>query len=217
MSLGSGERFSVQLTNSLQVVEAWAGFVSGAATSSELAVKIDHGAGQREVGDPRRIGRGGWHAPAVLCPTPMCRAARLWADKPATSAVVRASTNGVPSERQNREDTEMVIALFEFRLRADIDVAEWEQTFERMVALSSEAPGFISLDDYASPDGMRLAVVRFESEEALQAWKDHPEHVRAQGRGRDVFFDEYKVTVASSVIREYESQRTEDVAHSSGL
>jgi hypothetical protein len=28
--LGSGKRFSVQLTNSLQVVEAWAGFVSGA-------------------------------------------------------------------------------------------------------------------------------------------------------------------------------------------
>lgn len=111
----------------------------------------------------------------------------------------------------------MVIALFEFRLRADIDVAEWEQTFERMVALASEAPGFISLDGYASPDGMHLAVVRFESDEALQAWKDHPEHVRAQGRGRNAFFDAYRVTVASPIIREYESQRTADVAHPSGL
>ena len=72
-----------------------------------------------------------------------------------------------------------------------------------MVALASEMPGLISIDGYASPDGMRLAVVRWESEEALQAWKNHPEHVRAQARGREAFFDEYKVTVASSIIREY--------------
>ena len=98
-----------------------------------------------------------------------------------------------------------VIALFEFRLRADIDAVEWEQTFQRMVALASEMPGLISIDSYASPDGMRLAVVRFVSDEALQAWKNHPEHLEAQARGREAFFDEYKVTVASSVLREYAS------------
>lgn len=106
----------------------------------------------------------------------------------------------------------MVIALFEFRLRADLDLVEWERTFERMAALASEAPGLISLDAYASPDGTRLAVVRFESDEALQDWKNHPEHLRAQGRGREEFFDEYRVTVASSVIREYGSQRVQDPA-----
>jgi heme-degrading monooxygenase HmoA len=102
----------------------------------------------------------------------------------------------------------MVIALFEFRLRADIDVAEWEQTFERMVGLASEMPGLISIDGYDSPDGMRLAVVRYESDEALQAWKNHPEHAQAQARGREAFFDAYRVTVASSILREYESQPT---------
>ena len=101
----------------------------------------------------------------------------------------------------------MVIALFEFKLRADIDVAEWEQTFERMAALASEMPGLISIDAYASPEGMRLAVVRFESDDALRAWKDHPEHLEAQARGREAFFDEYRVTVVSSVLREYASQR----------
>jgi len=110
----------------------------------------------------------------------------------------------------------MVIALFEFRLRGDIDIAEWEQTFERMVALASEMPGLISIDGFASPDGTRLAVVRFESDEALQAWKNDPEHLRAQGRGREAFFDTYKVVVASSVIREYESGRTELSAQPSG-
>ena len=110
----------------------------------------------------------------------------------------------------------MVIALFEYRLRPDIDVAEWEHTFGRMVALASEMPGIVSIDGYTSPDGVSLAVVRFESEEALSSWKDHPEHVLAQGRGREAFFDAYKVTVASPVIREYGGQRTEGAARSSG-
>jgi hypothetical protein len=39
----------------------------------------------------------------------------------------------------------MVIALFEYRLRADIDMAEWEQTFARMAALASEMPGCLSI------------------------------------------------------------------------
>jgi heme-degrading monooxygenase HmoA len=110
----------------------------------------------------------------------------------------------------------MVIALFEYRLRADIDVDEWERMFGRMVALASETSGIVSIDVYASPDGASLAVVRFESEEALQAWKNHPEHVLAQARGREAFFDAYKVTVASPVIREYGGQRTGDAIRSSG-
>ena len=100
----------------------------------------------------------------------------------------------------------MVIALFEFRLRADIDVDEWERTFERMATLASGMPGLISIDPYAALDGRRLAVVRFESDEALQAWKNHPEHLQAQARGREAFFDDYRVTVVSSVLREYASE-----------
>ena len=84
-----------------------------------------------------------------------------------------------------------------------------------MVPSARERPS-ASIDGYASPDGARLAVVRFGSEAALEAWKNHPEHLRAQGRGRDAFFDAYKVTVASPVIREYESQRTEGAVQASG-
>jgi heme-degrading monooxygenase HmoA len=110
----------------------------------------------------------------------------------------------------------MVIALFEYRLSADIDKAEWERTFARMVALASEAPGCISIDGYSAPDGADLAVVRFVSEEALRAWKNHPEHVLAQARGREAFFDAYKVTVAAPIIREYQGRRAETAAHAGG-
>jgi heme-degrading monooxygenase HmoA len=97
----------------------------------------------------------------------------------------------------------MVIALFEHRLRSDIDTAEWEQAFGRMVSLASAMPGFGSINGYASQDGGGLAVVRFESEEAMQAWRAHPEHTKTQARGRDAFFESYRLTVASPVVREY--------------
>ena len=97
----------------------------------------------------------------------------------------------------------MVVVLLKFRLRADIDMAEWEQTFVRMVGLASEMPGFISIDTYGAEDGGGLAVARFESDEAVQAWKTHPEHLKTQARGREAFFESYKLTVATPVIREY--------------
>ena len=97
----------------------------------------------------------------------------------------------------------MVIVLFEHRLRADIDLNEWQQTFSRMVGLASEMPGFISINGYAAEDGRGLAVVRFDSDEDVQAWKSHPDHVATQARGRQAFFESYKMTVAGSVIREY--------------
>ncbi len=101
----------------------------------------------------------------------------------------------------------MVIVLFEHRLRADIDKAEWGQTFARMVGLASKMPGFISIDGYAAEAGAGLAVVRFESEEALQLWGTHPEHMKAQARGREAFFESYRMTVAASIIREYDFQQ----------
>ncbi len=96
----------------------------------------------------------------------------------------------------------MVIVLFEAKLREDVDQPEHDRTFERMVEVVSGMPGFISVDGYSRVGGGDLAVVRFESEEALLAWKNHPEHVAAQQRGRSEFFDSYRVTVATPT-REY--------------
>ena len=97
----------------------------------------------------------------------------------------------------------MVIILFEHRLRADIDQAEWEETFGRMVDLASQIPGFISIAGYAGSDGGGLAVVKFDSEESLQTWKTDPEHLQVQARGREAFFDSYNMTVATTIVREY--------------
>ena len=41
------------------------------------------------------------------------------------------------------------------------------------------------------------------SDEDVRAWKAHPDHVAAQARGREAFFESYRMTVAGSVLREY--------------
>lgn len=96
----------------------------------------------------------------------------------------------------------MVIVLFKARVREGVDLADYESTFVRMVELASGMPGFIDIEGYSAADGGELAVVRFESEETLLAWKNHPEHVATQQRGREEFFDSYHITVADR-IREY--------------
>jgi heme-degrading monooxygenase HmoA len=96
----------------------------------------------------------------------------------------------------------MVITLFRSELRADIDQAAYEAAFGEMYELASQMPGFISIDGYSGSDGSELAVVCFESEETLRAWREHPEHVKTQERARAEFYTAYQITVAE-VTRSY--------------
>src|SRR5207249_1525860 len=82
------------------------------------------------------------------------------------------------------EEADMVLALFAFRVRPDMQ-AEFHQSVERMAELVRHIPGFISMDLFSSQDGRTLAVPRFESEEALLAWRNHPEHLDAQAKGKE--------------------------------
>lgn len=96
----------------------------------------------------------------------------------------------------------MIVVLFENKLSPDVDSGEYEEAFARMYGLVSQMPGFISIDGYTKEDGSELAVVRFESESTLSEWKNHPDHLVVQARGREAFYESYKITVTEQV-REY--------------
>jgi heme-degrading monooxygenase HmoA len=102
----------------------------------------------------------------------------------------------------------MILAFFAFRVRPQT-ADEFHDLVGRMAALVHEIPGFIAMDLFRSDDGRTLAVPRFETLEALEMWRDHPEHVLAQEQGRERFFDDYWIDVCSTV-RSYEFHR-EDV------
>ena len=57
--------------------------------------------------------------------------------------------------------------------------------------------------DYAEVEGGELLVARFESHEALEAWRMEPEHVEAQKAGRERFFQRYRLELCDEV-RSYE-------------
>jgi heme-degrading monooxygenase HmoA len=100
----------------------------------------------------------------------------------------------------------MIVAMASLKSREGADEGELERTFERMRELVATIPGFLSYKNYVAEDGEELEVVRFESEAALESWRTHPEHLEAQRRGRDEFFDDYWVQVCAA-IRQYRFKR----------
>jgi len=89
----------------------------------------------------------------------------------------------------------MIVTVFRGRLRADADIAVISALGERMHALATAMPGFVSYKDFTAADGEAVTVVEFASEPELLAWRNHPEHREAQERGRREFFAEYKIQI----------------------
>lgn len=92
----------------------------------------------------------------------------------------------------------MVVVVFRITHRPDLPEAEYQETGARMVEIVSSVPGFLGMD-YAETQGGELLVARFESHEALAAWRNHPEHQEAQARGRERYFASYQIDVCDSV------------------
>jgi heme-degrading monooxygenase HmoA len=72
-----------------------------------------------------------------------------------------------------------------------------------MHELVETIPGFISIKGFTAEDGEEIDIVRFESEQALEAWRNQLEHRIVQALGRTALYDYYHVE-AWCVFREYE-------------
>ena len=95
----------------------------------------------------------------------------------------------------------MIVVVFRITHRADLATAEYEKLGARMGELVGAMPGFLGMD-YAPIEGGELLVARFDSHEALDAWREEPEHKLAQQLGRDRFFAHYEIEVCE-VVRSY--------------
>jgi heme-degrading monooxygenase HmoA len=96
----------------------------------------------------------------------------------------------------------MIVVLFSTTDRDDVDVDDYRRTSARMRELVATIPGFVSYNAYQGENGEGVAVARFDSEEALNAWRGHPEHQVAQEKGRSSYYKSYWVQVCST-LREY--------------
>lgn len=109
----------------------------------------------------------------------------------------------------------MIVTVFRTRVRPDADLDELTALGGRMYEIASSMRGFVSYKDFAAEDGEFVSIVEFESLDTLRAWREHPEHVRAQQLGKSTYFSEYHIQVCDSV-RDY-SFRSEELPSSISL
>lgn len=91
-----------------------------------------------------------------------------------------------------------VVVVFRSKLRPGVE----EEIAPLGMSLYQQAaalPGFISYKDFSSEDGEGVAVVEFETMESLEAWRHHPDHMRAKERGKNEFFESYRIQICNVV------------------
>ena len=72
----------------------------------------------------------------------------------------------------------------------------------RMNAFAAAQPGYRGIDSVRDADGLGVTLSYWADEASAIAWRDHPEHVVTRARGRERWYDDYAVTVAT-VTRDY--------------
>jgi heme-degrading monooxygenase HmoA len=75
---------------------------------------------------------------------------------------------------------------------------------EAMEKLASTQPGFLGIE--SARDGLGITVSYWESLESIAAWKQNAQHLVAQHRGRDTWYEEFKVRICR-VERDYDFRK----------
>jgi len=100
------------------------------------------------------------------------------------------------------QEAAMIVRLFKSQLRPDVDEQDYRATRAHMMDLVQKIPGFLSYKTFRADDGETVAIAKFETEGALEVWRQHPEHMAAQRRGHEEFYASYSIQVCQAV-RDY--------------
>ena len=106
----------------------------------------------------------------------------------------------------------MTVAVIFASRRSSSNTREYIETAARMAELAAQQPGYVDMvtvHDAATGEGMTVSF--FVDEAAAVAWKQHPEHLEAQRRGVEAFYEEYRIWVAD-VSRDYSFSRADRAA-----
>lgn len=78
-------------------------------------------------------------------------------------------------------------------VRADGDDGYFAMA-ERMAELSASRPGFLGME-HAASDGLSITICYWESLEAIAGWREHEEHLLAQQKGYERWYDAFATRV----------------------
>jgi heme-degrading monooxygenase HmoA len=99
----------------------------------------------------------------------------------------------------------VVVVIFRSRLTPQAG-ADYAAMADEILARAHEAPGFVSFHHYEAPDGERLALVHWQDEETMAAWRNDARHRVAQRLGREAWYAWFDLEVAH-VVRRYDFER----------
>jgi heme-degrading monooxygenase HmoA len=77
---------------------------------------------------------------------------------------------------------------------------------QRMTELGRAQPGYLGRESKTDADGRELTVLYYRDAESIAAWKQQPDHLEAQRRGREQWYADYRIEVAK-VERAYTFER----------
>lgn len=77
-------------------------------------------------------------------------------------------------------------------MRAEVD-EEYYQTFEELMQLAKQVPGFIGIE--SARDGLGITVSYWESMDAINTWRTNSAHVMAKNKGRSEWYKSFTSTI----------------------
>ena len=90
----------------------------------------------------------------------------------------------------------MRMVLFSTTLRHDDVREEHARMVTAMRELAEATPGFVAWHEVVSPDAdTATGLIAFESEDALAAWREHPDHAAVHQRGEEAVYRSFQVQI----------------------
>jgi heme-degrading monooxygenase HmoA len=99
------------------------------------------------------------------------------------------------------------IAVIFLSGRSGADAAGYSAAAVAMEQAASRREGYLGIDSTRDADGIGITISWWRDEAAALAWRDDPEHSRIRDQGRALWYDWYRVVVAT-VDRAYAWQRS---------
>jgi heme-degrading monooxygenase HmoA len=65
-----------------------------------------------------------------------------------------------------------------------------------MMVLAARQPGFLGVESAREGAGFGITVSYWESEAAIEAWKQQADHLRVQGLGQRRWYEHYELRIA---------------------
>lgn len=94
------------------------------------------------------------------------------------------------------------VAVIFTSVHSGVDEAGYASAAARMEQLAAAQSGFLAIESARGADGFGITVSYWRTEDDARAWKRQGEHLLAQQTGRSVWYERYRVRVAT-VMREY--------------